>query len=163
MRRALTLALAGLAAAGCGTPPTQTRTMDHSPPRDASPVSDDSPAVRDAADRDRKNGTMVEVFGTYHQVAGGQAPDAPLDGHAAIQLADGTQIYLQPPWHPEAIRPDEELARYEGKAVVAKGLLFAECPAPPDGRAYARVPCLTASIVVIDRRAFDALQSGQLD
>ncbi len=166
IRIALTLALA---AAGCGnTTSNGTKPMDQPPSRDAAPDSGDSgdlgdSAVRTAADRDRKNGEMVEVFGTYQHVAGGKAPDAKPDGHAAVRLDDGTQVWLQPPWHADAIRPADELTRYDGKPVVAKGLLFAECPPPPDGRAYAKVPCLTAAILVMDRRAYDALQSGELD
>jgi hypothetical protein len=120
-------------------------------------------AVRSAADRDAKNGTMVEVFGTYQQVAADKAPDAKPRGHAAVRLADDSLVYLHPPWHPEAIRTAEEIAKYDGKSVVVKGLLFAECPPPPDGRAYAKVPCLASGLVIIDRRAYDALQSGQLD
>lgn len=132
------------------------------PPRDAVPAPEDR-TVRTAVDRERKNGTMVEVFGTYQQVAGGQGPDAQPKGHAAVRLDDGTLVWLQPPWHPDAIRPAEEVAKYDGRAVVAKGLLFAECPPPPDGRAYAKVPCLASSILVMDRRTYDALQSGELD
>jgi hypothetical protein len=120
-------------------------------------------AVRNAADRDAKNGTMVEVFGTYEQVAAGKAPDAKPQGHAAVRLDDGSMIWLEPPWHPGAIRSAEEIAKYEGKSVVAKGLLFAECPPPPDGRAYAKVPCLAAGLVIMDRQTYNALQSGQLD
>ncbi len=119
--------------------------------------------VRTAADRDAKAGEMVEVFGTYQHVSGGKAPDAAPDGHAAVRLDDGSQIWLAPPWHTDAIRTAEEIARYDGKSVVAKGLLFAECPPPPDGRAYAKVPCLTAGIIVMDRRTYDALKTGELD
>ncbi|MBL9018474.1 MAG: hypothetical protein JNL83_30080 [Myxococcales bacterium] len=35
-----------------------------------------SDAVRNAADRDAKSGTLVEVFGTYQQVAVAKAPGA---------------------------------------------------------------------------------------
>jgi hypothetical protein len=119
--------------------------------------------VRTCADRDAKAGDMVEVFGTYQHVAGGAAPDATPDGHAAVSLDDGTLIWLEPPWQPDAIRPAEEIARYEGKRVVAKGLLFAECPPPPDGRSYAKVACLTAGIIIMDRRTYGALKTGELD
>lgn len=128
----------------------------------APPLSPDV-EVRTAADRDAKSGDMVEVFGTYQHVAGGKAPDATPDRHAAVRLDDGTLIWLEPPWHTDAIRPAEEIARYEGKRVVAKGVLLAECPPPPDGRAYAKVACLTAAILIMDRRTYDALKSGALD
>jgi hypothetical protein len=120
-------------------------------------------AVRNAAELDAKNGTMVEVFGRYEQVAGGKRPDAPLDGHAAVRLADDTLIWLEPPWHPAAIRAPEELAKFEGKEVVAKGLLFAECPPPPDHRAYAKVSCLGAGPIVMERATYDLLNGGELE
>lgn len=130
--------------------------------RECAALSPDA-EVHHAADRDAKSGGMVEVFGTYEQVASGKAPDAPKDGHAAVRLADGSLIHLQPPWHPDAVRSSDELARYSDKPVVVKGMLFAECPPPPDGRAYAKVPCMMMDIVVMHRNAYDALQSGVLE
>jgi hypothetical protein len=76
--------------------------------------------------------------------------------HAAVRLTDGALIHLAPPWHPEAIRPDEE-RKLAGQPVVAKGLLFAECPPPPDGRAYARVACLHLGLKVLERSTYDFL------
>lgn len=119
--------------------------------------------VRNAADRDAKSGDMVEVFGTYEQVSVGKAPDAPLDGHAAVRLEDGSLVHLQPPWHENAIRSADELAKYSDKPVVVKGLIVAECPPPPDGRAYAKVPCMMMDVVVMDRRTYDVLKSGVLE
>lgn len=152
--------LPGLAllAASCACEPTPKE-----PTMTTAPALSPDVEVRTAADRDAKSGEMVEVFGTYEHVSGGKAPDAAPDGHAAVRLDDGTQIWLQPPWQADAIRPADEITRYAGKAVVAKGLLMAECPPPPDGRAYAKVPCLTAAIIVMERRAYDALKSGELD
>lgn len=124
-----------------------------------------SPAaeVHNAADRDAKSGDMVEVFGTYEQVPGGKDPGAPNDGHAAVRLDDGSLVHLQPPWHADAIRSADELAKYTGKQVVLKGILAKECPPPPDGRAYAKVPCMMMDIVIIDRRTYDAIKSGVLE
>ncbi len=112
--------------------------------------------VRTAADRDAKNGQMVSVFGIYTEVAGGKEVDAPLDGHAAIALGDGTRIALAPPWHADAIRPADE-RKLAGQEVVAKGLLFAECPAPPGGGAYQKSACLEGGLTVVDRATFDFL------
>jgi hypothetical protein len=117
-------------------------------------------AVNTAADRDHKTGTLVEVFGTYRLVADGKDADALATDHAAIALGDGTLIRLQPPWHPDAARPADERAKLVGHAVVAKGLLFAECPPPPDGRAYARVSCLYSEIVLLERTTYDLLHGG---
>lgn len=121
-------------------------------------------AVNTAADRDHKNGTLVEVFGTYQVVADGKDPGAAATDHVAIVLSDGTLIHLQPPWHPDAARPADERARLGGKAVVAKGLLFAECPPPSDGRAYAKVSCLYSEVVLLERTTYDLLHgSGGLE
>jgi hypothetical protein len=117
--------------------------------------------VHNAADRDAKNGTIVEIFGTYTEIPAGKDADAPLDGHAAVKLADGSLIFLGPPWHPEAIRPADERA-LAGQPVVAKGILFTECPPPPDGRAYAKVACLYEGLVVYDRRTYDFMHGGEL-
>jgi hypothetical protein len=119
--------------------------------------------VRNAVDRDAKSGDMVEVFGTYQQVPGGKDPGAPLDGHAAVRLDDGSLVHLQPLWHPNAIRSADELAKYTDKQVVVKGILAKECPPPPDGRAYAMVPCMMMDIVIIDRSTYDAIESGVLE
>ena len=119
-------------------------------------------AVRTAADVAAKKGTMVEAYGTYEQVAYGKLPDAKPQGHAAVRLDDGTLLWLEPPWHPDAIRSSEELAKYAGTAVVVNGLLFDECPPPPDGRAYALVACLMKP-VVIDRRAHDFDLDAELE
>lgn len=123
------------------------------PPKPA-PASD---AVTTAADRDRKSGTMVEVFGTY--VLAEDKDQGTATGHAAVRLADGTLSHLAPPWHDEAIRPEAE-RKLVGQAVVAKGLLFAECPPPPDGRAYARVACLHLGLKVLERSTYDFLHGA---
>ena len=158
-----------LTAVSCGCKPTPAAPTSAEPstqePTMSSTSSSISPdaEVRNAADRDAKNGEMVELFGTYEQVSVGKAPDAPLDGHAAVRLEDGSLVHLQPPWHPDSVRSAEELAKYSDKPVVAKGLLVTECPPPPDNRAYMKVPCLMMGIVVMDRGTYDALKSGVLE
>jgi len=118
-----------------------------------------SPAdqVHTAADRDAKDGTLVEVFGTYLLVDAHEPGTA--SGHAAVVLDDGTAIRLGPSWHPDAVRPDQE-RELAGRAVVAKGLLFAECPPPPDGRAYVKSACLHGGIEVLDRSTHDFLNGS---
>jgi hypothetical protein len=154
------LLLLGLAttAATCAT-----MNSNQKPPSTPSPALAPDAEVRTASDRDHKAGRMVEVFGTYEPIADGKAPGAAHVGHAAVRLEDGTLIHLQPPWHPNAVRSAEELASFSGRAVVAKGMLFAACPPPPDGRAYPKVPCLFSEIVVMERRTYDALHSGMLE
>lgn len=148
------LVLAAVLLANC------TSMNDPKPPT-PTPALSPGDQVNHAADRDAKNGTMVEVFGTYTEVAGGKDEGAPPSGHAAVALADGSLVHLGPPWHPIAIRSDEE-RKLAGQPVVAKGLLFAECPPPPDGRAYRKVPCLYEGLTVVDRKTYDFLHGGDL-
>jgi hypothetical protein len=149
--------------AACSSEPKESTMTPPPPPSSSSASLSPGAEVHNAADRDAKAGDLVEVFGTYEQVAVGKAPDAPLDGHAAVRLDDGTLVHLQPPWDPKAIRPAEELARYAGKAVVVKGIVVPECPPPPDGGAYAKVPCLMMDIVIMERGTYDALERGVLE
>jgi hypothetical protein len=132
----------------------------NSPPSSSAASISPRDEVRTAVDRDRKTGGMVEVFGRYERIADGKAPGSALLGHAAVRLADETLIHLQPPWHPDAVRSSEEQAQHDGKEVVAKGILFAACPPPPDGRAYPKVPCLYSEIVIVDRRTYDLLHGN---
>lgn len=159
----LALTLAACACKQTPATPAATAPSPEEPTMTPTPALSPAAEVRNPADRDAKSGDLVEVFGTYEQVAGGKDPDAPNDGHAAVRLDDGSLVHLQPPWHPDAIRSADELTRYTDKQVVVKGLLFKECPPPPDNRAYAQVPCLYAAIVIIDRRTYDALQRGTLE
>lgn len=133
-----------------------------SAPQKPPPTLSPGDQVNTAADRDHKNGTMVEVFGTYAVLSDGKDPGGGPTGHAAVELSDGTLIHLAPPWHPDAVRPDDERTRLAGQPVVAKGLLFAECPPPPNGRAYARVACLYEGLVVLDRATYDFLHGGTI-
>lgn len=136
----------------------------NSPSTPSAPSISPGDEVRTAADRDQKTGKMVEVFGRYERVADGKAPDATPRDHAAVRLEDGTLIHLQPPWHPNAVRSAEEQEKYADQEIVAQGILLAECPPPPDGRAFAKVPCLYLDIVITDRRTHDLLRgSGQLE
>lgn len=140
--------------------------MPTPPPSAPAPAPALSPgdAVHSAADRDHKTGTLVEVFGTYQLVSDGKDPGAAATDHAAVALGDGTLIHLQPPWHRDAARPADERSQLTGKPVVAKGLLFAECPPPPDGRAYAKVSCLYSEVVLLERATYDLLHgSGGLE
>lgn len=123
----------------------------------STPAASPDDQVRNTTDCISKNGSMVEVFGTYQKVAMGKAPDAEPDGHAAVRLDDGTLIHLQPPWQVTAVRSPDELSKFDGQRVVAKGILLAECPPPPDGRAYAKVPCLFSEIVLLEQSTYDLL------
>ncbi len=118
------------------------------PPQSATPALSSGNQVRNEADLNAKGNAMVEVFGTYIQVAVGKAPNSKPRGHAALRLEDDTHIYLQPPWSAAGIRPAEEIAKYDGKPVVASGLLIKKCPGPGEERAYAEVSCMYSDFVL---------------
>ena len=158
--RSIAAALVVVSVAGCASmndsnPPPPSTPSPQSPPAALSPGDQ----VHHTADRDAKDGELVEVFGTYTAVAGGKAEDAAPSGHAAITLADGSTINLAPPWRDDAIRPERE-QKFIGKEVVAKGLLMVRCPPPPDGRAYRTGPCLAEGVSVMARSTYDFVKSG---
>lgn len=153
--RSVAAALFVLSLAACAT------MNDSNPPSPSSSPAALSPGnqVHHTADRDAKDGELVEVFGIYTAVAGGKAEGAEPDGHAAITLADGSMISLAPPWRDDAIRPERE-QKFVGKEVVAKGLLLVQCPPPPDNRAYRMGPCLAEGVSVMARSTYDFVKSG---
>lgn len=70
------------------------------------------------------DGERVVVRGRYRSLAeprkGPPLPEAPKD-HAVIVLADGTDVFLEPLYSPEARRSPEERQRFEGLTVRASG------------------------------------------
>lgn len=88
----------------------------------------------------------VRLIGDYEQMdVRMRTSDPPVyRGHAAIRLDDGTRILLEPIWDKNAIRTEEEIARFEGKRVAVVGMLF---PVAPDNfdrvEANLRMPCLS--------------------
>jgi hypothetical protein len=86
-----------------------------------------------------------EVEGTYVEVdmRMRQTPPPRHIGHAAVQLDDGTLVYLEPPWSKEAIRPPDERRTLTGKRVIATGAVHAVCPEPKQPMAHVSGPCIT--------------------
>jgi len=92
----------------------------------------------------RERGKQVRVIGKYSQVDVRQRPSPPpvYQGHVAIILADRAKVFLHPAWHPNAIRPAEEIARYNHKKVVVVGKMVPEAPESPEGAASLIAPCM---------------------
>ena len=67
-------------------------------------------------------------------------------GHVALILAEGTaertKVFLHPTWHPEAIRPAAEIARYNNRLVVVVGKFVPESPQSPNFAAHPIGPCM---------------------
>ena len=62
-------------------------------------------------------------------------PDRPMI--VKVVLADGNAVFLEPFWHEDARRPDEEMSRLEGLAVTATGTFYQEQPRRPGNPPYA--------------------------
>ena len=97
------------------------------------------------ADLQRLDGTRAAVVGAYEQVdvRARQRPPAAFDGHAAVRLADGHLVLIEPTWSPRAIRSDEEVARAEGKRVSVVGIVHLRGPEPPEPAAAIVGPCVS--------------------
>jgi hypothetical protein len=100
--------------------------------------------VRSSADLEKASGGGGVVFGVYHQVDVRQAPtgDPQFRGHAAVRLEDGEDVFLEPTWSDDALRPADEIERLDGKRVRAAGVVHAEAPEPPEPVAAIISPCL---------------------
>jgi hypothetical protein len=92
---------------------------------------------------ERQDGRRVAAAGRYSAIAqprkGPPDPDSPRD-HATLTLADGTIVYLEALYGPRARRGAEELARFDGCAVVVTGI--AHRLMPSQGPTLI-APCLT--------------------
>lgn len=92
-------------------------------------------------------GKQVRVIGRYTQVDVShprvqQKQQQPVYmGHVAITLAEESEIFLHPTWHPNAIRPAAEIARYNNQMVVVVGKLVPQSPQSPDMRSHPIPPC----------------------
>jgi hypothetical protein len=104
------------------------------------------PVCTSAGDVGRLDGAIARVEGTYQEVDVRRKRTLPpwLAGHAAVVLADGTQVFLEPPWSPDAMRSADERQAWAGRLVAATGTLHRIVPPPPRPVATLREPCLTA-------------------
>lgn len=88
--------------------------------------------VRTHHDLVRADGREVTIHGRYvaisEPIRGAEHIDRPKD-HATVVLTDGTEVFLEPLYADEATRPAEELARYDGAQVRARGTIHKIMPA----------------------------------
>ena len=91
------------------------------------------------------DGERVVVIGTYNQldVRMRQKPPPVYKGHAAITMADGNLVLLEPIWADAAIRSEEERAAWDGKGVRVTGTLYVRGPEPPEPMATMVMPTLS--------------------
>ena len=88
--------------------------------------------VRTRDDLVRADGQDVTIYGRYEAIRkpirGGDHIERPTD-HATVVLTDGTVVFLEPLYSDAATRPPEELARYDGVQVRARGTIHKIMPA----------------------------------
>ena len=88
--------------------------------------------VRTREDLVRADGRQVTIHGRYEAIRkpipGGAHIERPKD-HATVVLTDGTVVFLEPLYADAATRPAEELTRYEGAQVKARGNIYKIMPA----------------------------------
>ncbi|WP_446403492.1 hypothetical protein [Coleofasciculus sp. C1-SOL-03] len=92
----------------------------------------------------RDKGKQVRLIGQYIQVDVRRWPKPPprYKGHVAVVLEDGTEVFLYPPWHSEAIRSANEITRYNNRGVTVVGKIVPECPKSPQPAASIVAPCM---------------------
>ncbi len=108
----------------------------------------DLPLVIDRASLDRGVGQDVIVRGTYVETVMSARPDALPTGHVAVQLADGLEVLVLVPWHADALRPKDQVARLAGKPVAVAGHLAGQIPEQHKGAAQRLMPCLTTVVAL---------------
>jgi hypothetical protein len=94
-------------------------------------VSMSVPEVRTRDDIARLNGTVATVHGTYRALPRpmkGTLDEGPPNECAALELDDGTFVYLEPQDAAASARPVAELERFDGSPVAARGTIHKVMP-----------------------------------
>jgi hypothetical protein len=112
------------------------------------------PAVTSRDQIDPSDGARVRLIGAYVQIDARMAAIPPPRhlGHVAIRLDDGTLVSLLPVWSFDALRPETEIASFEGRDVEVIGVLHAIAPREPHGGACPVSPAITDVGAIRPRR-----------
>ena len=99
-------------------------------------AEDKLPTCSTIAECSAHDGKRVQIVGVYtlHNVM----PGRPLDRDTApvrITLDDGPGPFIGAYWHRDAIRPQDERARLDGRRVRVTGTFLRQMPPNPDPRA----------------------------
>ena len=108
------------------------------------------PSVTTTADIAAHDGRRVEATGIYHAIPMPKKGVVVADerkSHAVLELNDGRRTYLEAFGVEQAIRPEDELRRFDGHRVTIVGVAHVIMPSP---RAGLVAPCLSEVESVIE-------------
>jgi hypothetical protein len=101
--------------------------------------------IETLAQLEQRSGERGTIAGTYHQLDVRMKKHSVPEygGHAAVRLADGTDVYLEPVWSPAAIRDEDERRRLSDARVMVTGVLHAQMPEADEPVAHLVGPCVS--------------------
>jgi hypothetical protein len=108
------------------------------------------PSVTATADIAAHDGRRVEAAGTYRAIPMPKKGLVVADerkSHAVLELNDGKRMYLEAFGVEQAMRPEDELRRFDGHRVAIVGVAHMIMPSP---RAGLVAPCLSEVESVIE-------------
>ncbi len=68
--------------------------------------------------------TKVTITGTYVKSTLSTKGEGNHSGLYKLKINDSLEVNLLPPYHKEAVRPKEEVQRFEGKNVIVTGIIL---------------------------------------
>ena len=108
------------------------------------------PRITTATDLAAHNGERVEATGIYHAIPmpkKGPVVAGERKSHAFLELHDGKHVYLEAFGAESAMRPEDELRRFDGHRVAVGGVAHMIMPSP---RAGLVAPCLSEVESVVE-------------
>lgn len=83
-------------------------------------------------------GEEMTLEGVYEKsvIAQGPAEDVKHAGHYRIRINDDLKVVLLPPYTEEAVRPQTEAEKFEGKKVRVTGIVYAKTYMRPPSMEY---------------------------
>lgn len=116
----------------------------------SAPVPSDSPRCQSAREVVELDGQEVLIQGVYEQMdVRLRAAGPPVhEGHASLVLEDTTTLLLEPVWHADAKRSADEIARFEGKAVIVRGVVHRVAPQGAGTHKNLVMPCITPVVSI---------------
>ncbi|WP_153801255.1 hypothetical protein [Foetidibacter luteolus] len=96
----------------------------------------------------------VTLTGTYARSNLSKSGQEDGSGYYKIVVSDSLEVILLPPYKEEAVRPKEEVQRFEGKKVTVTGIVMEHTP-------FSK-PSLEEQPVTVDIPCFITIESIQL-